>query len=764
MKRHLTTLLLCLAVTGLGAQNHAHDPKIPLDYAGHSHEMYSTAAMKYSFDRYDASEWQTWQKELRAELKKLLGITVIEEKIGRFVPEARFISTEDAGFAMRERWEIWTEPDVVIPIVVLRPKGLEGKVPLMITPHGHGKNTESYAGVYHNEKERESGEVGERNVAVQAAQHGFIAIAPTARGFGKTRSPKDIEEDNTSSCRELMLRDALVGRTPVGDRVWDIMKIIDWALANLPVDEGNIIVSGNSGGGTATAYAGAIDTRIAMSLPASAFCDYEPSIGLRRHCECNYIPHIMEYCDMGEIGGLTAPRGFCVIHGVQDPIFPIAGTRHAFSVTKKVYEAAGVPENCELYEGPEGHRYYKAGAWDFIERHLGRIPVVKDTLPAWKPGELDIHFISTGGGNSSLMVLPDGTTVLVDAGDMGRSGNPVNLTPVTPDASRTPGEWIADYIRHFAPEGEAAKLDFALITHFHDDHMGAGWSALRNAEGGYPLSGITEVGTLIPIGTIIDRGFTFPVDIDTDTARYATDLRKMLQGYRDFIGYQGRNNGMKHESVDVGSSKQIRMVHDPKQYRDFSIRMLFANGQVADPKKHRIASSKFEKGQYPDENNLSAGFRLDYGKFTFYSGGDIPGIGHTGAMDAESMECRVADVIGPVDVAVLNHHGNRDTQNEKFVSTLAPRVWIGATWGVRHPGEEVIRRITSRYLYEGDRDIYATHLAPAARDFLGRYLKDYKSFSGHIVIRVAPGGESYEVYVLDESDRSVVSRNEYHSR
>lgn len=764
MKRHLTTLILCLAALALNAQNHAHDPKIPFTYDGHSHEMYSSASMKYAFDKYDPSEWQTWQKELRTELKRLLGITVIEEKIGGFVPEARFISTEDAGFAMRERWEIWTEPDVVIPFIVLRPKGLEGKAPLMITPHGHGKNTESYAGVYWDEKDRISGEDGERNVAVQAAQHGFIAIAPTARGFGKTRSPKDIEEDNTSSCRELMLRDALVGRTPVGDRVWDIMKLIDWALVNLPVDSENIIVSGNSGGGTATAYAGAIDTRITMSLPASAFCDFEPSIGMRRHCECNYIPHIMEYCDMGELGGLTAPRGFCVIHGVKDPIFPIEGTRHAFSVAKKVYEAAGVPENCELYEGSEGHRYYKAGAWDFIERHLGHIHMAKDTLPGWEPGMLDIHFISTGGGNSSLMVLPDGTTMLVDAGDMERTGNPINLTPVTPDASRTPGEWIVDYIRHFAPEGEAAKLDYAFITHFHDDHMGSDKSALRNAEGGYPMSGITEVGTLIPIGTLIDRGFTYPVDIDTDQNAKVVALKEQLQGYRSFIAYQEKNGGMKHEAAKVGSSRQVRLLYDPKRYKDFSIRMLFANGQVADPKKEKVASSKFEAGQYPDENNLSAGFRLDYGKFSFYSGGDIPGVGHTGAMDPESMECRVADVIGPVDVAVLNHHGNRDTQNEKYMAALSPRVWIGATWGVRHPGEEVIRRLSSRYVYEGDRDIYATHISPAAKDFLGRYLKDYKSTSGHIVVRVAPGGDSYEIYVLDEADRTVTLHERYDSR
>jgi len=29
----------------------------------------------------------------------------------------------------------------------------------------------------------------------------------------------------------------------------------------------------------------------------------------------------------------------------------------------------------------------------------------------------------------------------------------------------------------------------------------------------------------------------------------------------------------------------------------------------------------------------------------------------------------------------------------------------------------------------------------------------YKSYGGHIVIRVAPGGDRYEVYVLDDADK-----------
>ncbi|BCI62099.1 alpha/beta hydrolase family protein [Coprobacter secundus] len=335
-------------------------------------DLYNCAEMKYAFKGTTYKEFEAWQKEFRDKLKERLGITKLEKQLASFEVKARKIDSEDIGYAIRERWEIWTEPDVPLPFVLLLPKNKEGKLPLMITPHGHGKNTETYAGVYLSEQERIEGEVGERNVAVQAVQNGFIAIAPTSRGFGKTRTPEDKAKDVPYSCRTLLMQDLLVGRTPIGDRVWDISKLIDWALAELPVDKKNIIVSGNSGGGTTTLFAGACDTRISMSIPASYFSTFTKSIGAMYHCDCNYIPGILEYGEMADIAGLTAPRLFCALNGKKDPMFPLKEAQKAFANLKKIYTAAGVPDNCELYVGNEGHRYYKAGAWNFINKHLAK--------------------------------------------------------------------------------------------------------------------------------------------------------------------------------------------------------------------------------------------------------------------------------------------------------------------------------------------------------------------------------------------------------
>ena len=84
-------------------------------------------------------------------------------------------------------------------------------------------------------------------------------------------------------------------------------------------------------------------------------------------------------------------------------------------------------------------------------------------LPAWEKGSLDIHFISTGRSSSIFVLMPDGTTLLIDAGDLNQDSE--RLTLRVPDSSKTPCQWIADNILDFHPHKKQAKLDYVLITH-----------------------------------------------------------------------------------------------------------------------------------------------------------------------------------------------------------------------------------------------------------------------------------------------------------
>lgn len=72
-----------------------------------------------------------------------------------------------------------------------------------------------------------------------------------------------------------------------------------------------------------------------------------------------------------------------------------------------------------------------------------------EPISPWRAGMLDIHQISTGRGNAALYVFPDGTTMLVDAGEL-----PVKTprhTPDRPDGTQPAGERIVRYIRRAWP-------------------------------------------------------------------------------------------------------------------------------------------------------------------------------------------------------------------------------------------------------------------------------------------------------------------------
>ncbi|HEX5024828.1 MAG TPA: alpha/beta hydrolase family protein, partial [Agriterribacter sp.] len=180
--------------------------QLPVDYTAHFQNqahfdtLYQYAAMEYAFKGKTKADFLKWQSAFRPVLKEKLGLTTIEKQLPGYIPKVEKRNVEDKGDYLLERWLIWTEPTVPLPFILLRPKNIKGKVPLVITPHGHGKNTEVYAGVFTSEADSIHNMEGERDVAVQAVKQGYLAIAPTTRAFGETRTQKDIKEDKTHSC------------------------------------------------------------------------------------------------------------------------------------------------------------------------------------------------------------------------------------------------------------------------------------------------------------------------------------------------------------------------------------------------------------------------------------------------------------------------------------------------------------------------------------------------------------------------------------
>lgn len=355
--------------------------------------------------------------------------------------------------------------------------------------------------------------------------------------------------------------------------------------------------------------------------------------------------------------------------------------------------------------------------------------------------------------------------MLLDAGEIPPT-DPRVLTPrnssIKPNNDKKPYEWICWYIHKHSPQKEKTEIDYALTTHFHDDHFGSWYpGAPFSRSGKFVLSGITGVGDIIPVKVLVDRAspsFLFPYDFGkTEKAKYIEpSFDKTFENYLAFIREKSQS-GLTLDSFRAGSRTQFVQKNRKQARNDFFVQNIKSNGfiwtgQDSAVNNHFPQWDPSKSSTWPDENSMSLAFCINYGPFKYYTGGDNAGNLITGDNPLKDVETAIAKAVGEVDIATMNHHGNRDAINEYFVSRLKPRVWIGQSWSADHPGHEVLIRMTNKNIYPGERDLFATNMLEANRLVIGPLIdRSYKSQQGHIVVRVMPGGTSYYIIILDDS-------------
>lgn len=366
-------------------------------------------------------------------------------------------------------------------------------------------------------------------------------------------------------------------------------------------------------------------------------------------------------------------------------------------------------------------------------------------LESWKAGFLDIHHINTGKGESTFYIFPDGTSMLIDAGEAG-STKPW-AADQKPNDSRRPGEWIARYIKPLLKQTGRSQVDYAMLSHFHWDHMGnvtekSPW----NSNKAYQLSGFTAALDGMKVGKIIDRAwpaYNWPEPLD--------DLK--MKNYQKFLHYKAAKEHTSVEKLRVGAYDQIKLNVAPEKFPGFQVRNLAANGWVWTG-VDTVSRNYIPLLAAPKdiaENGLSIALRISYGKFDYFTGGDIGVRGFETAGPLEywkDIETPIAMVTGPVEAAKANHHGNYDANSVPFLSMLRPRVIVIPTWGASQPAMSVYRRMIDPHTYTGERDIYVTNVMDETKTAFD--VSKLKSSQGHVLIRVYPDAR-YEVFVLDDT-------------
>lgn len=380
---------------------------------------------------------------------------------------------------------------------------------------------------------------------------------------------------------------------------------------------------------------------------------------------------------------------------------------------------------------------------------------VGEPYRGWKSGELDIHFIYTGRGEANFYILPDATTMLIDAGDHQAS---VPMTDPKPDLSRRGGEWVARYIERVNPNG--TDVDYFMLSHFHDDHMGSIALDVPTTEGrgeDYKLVGVADVGEKIHFKQFFDRGYpnyNYPFvinDIDSDN-------------FLKFVKYHKQHYGSTQEAFKVGALNQIAMKNKPEKYADlFSIRNLSANAEVwtgqGDKTIRYYDLNPANMTGYNNENTKSLAFRLDYGPFSFFTGGDVAGYLKNEAGESVNIEAKVGEVCGEVDVCKCSHHAYLDSMHPDFLRGVKAKAYIDAVWDQFHTQEKIISRILSPEVYEGERMFYTQYIVEKARkEHTGKewYDKGVCPYDGHIIVKAYDKGNKYKIYRVSAEDEQMI--------
>ena len=296
-------------------------------------------------------------------LRELLGMDTFTpcEPIFEITEEDVFGGHRHIHFTLQTEEGYHTHCDLLLPQTQSK------KLPLCVCLQGHSKGSHVSLGLTKYPGDEQLNAADDQGFCIRAVAEGFAALAIEQRGFGVCGGTP-----NGPACERPAMTALLLGRTLIGSRIWDVMRVLDAMethFSDVITMEGSVLI-GHSGGGTATYYTACLEHRFDGYISSCAVCTYRDSIIDIHHCTCNYVPRIARYFDMGDLAVMIAPKKLVVVCGEQDDIFPLFGVKEVYGVIETLYKAAGAPENCALVVGKGGHRFYANDAWPVMKTML----------------------------------------------------------------------------------------------------------------------------------------------------------------------------------------------------------------------------------------------------------------------------------------------------------------------------------------------------------------------------------------------------------
>ena len=209
------------------------------------------------------------------------------------------------------------------------------------------------------------------------AKLGFFVLAVDAFGAGERGIGKNLGEYHGEMTAATLFP---VGLPLSGIQVYENMRAVDYLLTRPEVDGSKIAITGASGGGNQSMYAGAWDDRFGAVVPVCSVGNYQAYLG-PACCMCEVVPGALRFTEEWGILGMTAPRGLMVVNATKDAIqFSVAEAKKSLAVTAVVYK---------LYDKPASVRH------TIFDWHHDYSQAMREALYGW----LTLHLKGKGDGS-----------------------------------------------------------------------------------------------------------------------------------------------------------------------------------------------------------------------------------------------------------------------------------------------------------------------------------------------------------------------------
>lgn len=287
------------------------------------------------------NEAETWQQTVRAKLFALMQLSDLAGKSAEIPLDAVLGAMEKReGYTLQEV-EFRSTPGRKMKAMAAKPEKLMAPAPAVVCIHGHGGDRRTPF---------EIKEAIYKNFGEALARRGYVVISTDV-------GRHEVYES---------------GRTLMGERLWDLMRCVEYLVSLPEVDVQRIGCAGLSLGGEMAMWLAAMDTRIHAAVSAG-FLTYMDQME-KNHCMCWKFDGLRELVDFPDIYSLVAPRALQCQNGKKEPKtqFTVALAKKAKKEISLVYKDFGAPGKVALHVHEGGHEIDLEALLFFLDAHLQR--------------------------------------------------------------------------------------------------------------------------------------------------------------------------------------------------------------------------------------------------------------------------------------------------------------------------------------------------------------------------------------------------------